>query len=349
MNFRKYYIAFLVVFFSTKGSAQNLNIIGDTVKVSAESSPTLRFMGNLGKTALSCADDNYQLQTGESELIIRVGKDKPASPCLLYVKEGEGKKLRSHQFIIIYSDSPLPIEALNKDYSTKDLLRERIAYLEECKRNPPRTATPTPVRNDPPIAVNVRAESPQQQQPAPQENRPGAANIIEIDGLTVTREQYRTRLNQLTASLEQNLYVLCKKKDPNYKGVLDNTMKLFNNNDSVTVEITDNKTNRSVGVKKIRKYLLAVAQLPYDQVRYKYGEQCFFSNLEMGADGYYHGYMIKRQSFEAIRDGMVVSHNVVDKKFTVYVKIDDIMIDGKSQKRWTVFFGNISVSETKPS
>lgn len=108
--------------------AQDLSIKGDTIRVSSSAYPMLKFMGEVRDYNTLCGD--YKLVPGDNTITIRPATSKPVKVCLLIVSEGSKNSPRQHQFVILFDKDANPAKLIH-DYSTKELMESRIAYLEQ--------------------------------------------------------------------------------------------------------------------------------------------------------------------------------------------------------------------------
>lgn len=118
---------FLII---SPASAQDLELKDDTIRVSPNAFPLLTFMGEIRDYTALCND--YKISGSTTTLTIRPGVSKPTPFCLLVVSEGSKNSPRQHRFVLMFDKNADPSQQIH-DYSTKDLLEERVAYLERMR------------------------------------------------------------------------------------------------------------------------------------------------------------------------------------------------------------------------
>ena len=130
---RKKIFGFLFTFlvlFPALSQAQDLEIKDDTIRVSPTAFPMLSFMSEIRDFQALCND--YKIAASTTTLTIRPAVSKPTPYCLLVVSEGSKNSPRQHRFVLVFDKNADPSEQIH-DYSTKDLIEERIAYLNRMR------------------------------------------------------------------------------------------------------------------------------------------------------------------------------------------------------------------------
>lgn len=110
--------------------AQDLEIKDDTIRVSPSAFPLLSFMSEIRDYQALCND--YKIAASTTTLTIRPNVSKPTPYCLLVVSEGSKNSPRQHRFVLVFDKDADPSEQIH-DYSTKDLLEQRVAYLNKSR------------------------------------------------------------------------------------------------------------------------------------------------------------------------------------------------------------------------
>lgn len=108
----------------------DLEIKDDTIRVSPTAFPLLTFMSEIRDYQALCND--YKIASSTNTLTIRPNASKPTPYCLLIVSEGSKNSPRQHRFVLVFDKNADPSEQIH-DYSTKDLLEQRIAYLNRMR------------------------------------------------------------------------------------------------------------------------------------------------------------------------------------------------------------------------
>ena len=124
-------------------------------------------------------------------------------------------------------------------------------------------------------------------------------------------------------------------------------MKLFNYDETRTVQISSKKTN-TIESRPIKKYFIKMSQLQYDRVDIKWRTGVFISNIVKQEDGTYRGVVAIEQEFTGYNgnEANYAFHDVTKKKLEFTIKIWDAMQDGKEKTFMDVYLGNIGVSES---
>ena len=330
----------LMPFFSF---SQDLNIDGDTVRISSQAFPNMRFPDEIQNAKISCPDENYKLQYNGDRITIKPGTDKPFSPCQLFIDEGTEKKQRNHRFILLYTE-PTQIFEVYHDLHTTELLQQRIDYLAASKK---KAAEPVAQKVDnPPVAS---APAAQKEKPEAKDNSVlnGSDSVFVLDGgRKLYRAELEKKIGDKTYMLTKCLELLCKKKE-NYNNAIDYGMKLFNYDETRTVQISSKKTNQ-IDTRPIKKYFIKMSQLQYDRVDIKWRTGVFISNIVKQEDGTYRGVVAIEQEFTGYNgnEANYAFHDVTKKKLEFTIKIWDAMQDGKEKTFMDVYLGNIGVSES---
>lgn len=327
---------FFVILMPVCAFSQDLNIDGDTIKISADIFPNLRFPEEIQQANTLCSPDNYRLSFNGSRITIKPGVAKPISPCQLSIDEGTEKKQRNHRFIIIFVDNAETFEPYH-DLHTTELIKERIAYLDASKKRAAEAlerAKPVPA----PEAFTKKAK----------DTISTNDSIFVLDGgkTILKRSDLESRIAVKTNMLTKCLELLCLKKE-NYKTAIDYGMKLFNFDESRTVAVSSKKTNTN-DVRPIRKYLVKMSQIQYEKVDIKWRQGVFIGNIQKQEDGTYRGVVAIEQEFTGYNgsEANYAYHDVTKKRLEFVIKIWDAMENGKEKTYMDVYLGNIGVTES---
>ena len=312
-----FYILFSFLLVPFLSFSQELNIDGDTIKVSSEAFPSMRFPDEIQTAKLSCPDKNYQLKYNGNRITIKPGVEKPVSPCQLFIDEGPEKKQRNHRFILIFGDQADPIDVYH-DLHTTELIQQRIDLLASGKKKPNDQSKPKgpeqPAVTPPPAPVKEKQGG---GEPIAFSNND---SVFMLDnGKMLYRAELEKRISDKTYMLTKCLELLCKKKE-NYNNAIDYGMKLFNNDETRTVQISSKKTN-AIEAKPIRKYFIRISQLQYDRVEIKWRTGVFVSNIVKQQDGTYRGVVAIEQEFTGYNgnEANYAFHDVTKKKLEIII------------------------------
>lgn len=343
--------------------AQDYNIKDDTIKVSNSAFPMLSFMGEIREYNTLCAD--YKLIPSTTTITIRPATSKPVKVCRLIVSEGSKNSPRQHQFILLYDKDADPSDQIH-DYSTKDLMEQRIAYLakaregkqgdagadqeeetpkkgkkkkhgKEEKAEEPK-ATSSVKREEEPTTTNVKTEEREQ------DNGSSAANLSsdEVTIKEIPEEQIKGRVKQKINAFYRTCENLCAKIDVD--GTIKYGMKLFDNNEEVIVATTNSKTN-AARPQKIRQYFIHLSQLSYKKVEMTASEIKFVSNFHKGPDGKWHASAVIIQDFKGYKDYNILAYkDQTTKTVDITISLIEEVKDGKNVRKFDIFLGNISVT-----
>jgi hypothetical protein len=344
------------------GQAQDYNIKDDTIKVSSSAYPMLSFMGEIRDYNTLCAD--YKLIPSTTTITIRPATSKPVKVCRLIVSEGSKNSPRQHQFILLYDKDADPSEQIH-DYSTKDLMEQRIAYLakaregkqgdagaaeeeeapkkgkrkkhrNEEKIDEPKTASVT--REEEPVRSNAKTEE------KGTDYSSGGANASsdEVTIKEIPEEQIKGRVKQKINAFYRTCENLCAKIDVD--GTIKYGMKLFDNNEEVIVATTNAKTN-AARPQKIRQYFIHLSQLSYKRVEMTASEIKFVSNFHKGPDGKWHASAVIIQDFKGYKDYNILAYkDQTTKTVDITISLIEEVKDGKNVRKFDIFLGNISVT-----
>ncbi len=324
--------------------SQDLNIDGDTVKISATSFPSMRFPDEIQNAKISCPDENYKLQYNGNRITIKPDVDKPVSPCQLFIDEGTEKKPRNHRFILIFTEPTESFEVYH-DLHTNDLIQQRIDYLQSSKIKVAEQPAPKPD-----VKSAIASSGTTKDKPAAVKDNNvlnGNDSVFVLDGgRKLYRSELEKKIGDKTYMLTKCLELLIKKKE-NYNNAIDYGMKLFNYDETRTVQISNKKTN-TIDTRPIKKYFIKMSQLQYDRVDIKWRTGVFISNIVKQEDGTYRGVVAIEQEFTGYNgnEANYAFHDVTKKKLEFTIKIWDAMQDGKEKTFMDVYLGNIGVSES---
>lgn len=139
---------------------QSLNIDGDTIRVSKKAFARLRFMYEPSYTLLC---EGYGVTPDGQILTIRplAGAE---SGCRLLVDEGSKSAPRQHKFVLIL-DKNVDADDQEYDYSTKELIRARVKYLEAAHAASGETAAPEPPAEEPKSKPKLSLKKPSAKKP----------------------------------------------------------------------------------------------------------------------------------------------------------------------------------------
>jgi hypothetical protein len=348
---------------ATSSPAQDYNIKDDTIKVSNSAYPMLSFMGEIRDYNTLCAD--YKLIPSTTTITIRPATSKPVKVCRLIVSEGSKNSPRQHQFILLFDKDADPSEQIH-DYSTKDLMEQRIAYLakaregkqgnasaEEEEDTPKKSkrkkhqkeekteesnATASAKRGEEPAKSNVKTEE--------KEEDPGSSGANtssdEVTIKEIPEEQIKGRVKQKINAFYRTCENLCAKIDVD--GTIKYGMKLFDNNEEVIVATTNSKTSTS-RPQKIRQYFIHLSQLSYKRVEMTASEIKFVSNFHKGPDGKWHASAVIIQDFKGYKDYNILAYkDQTTKTVDITISLIEEVKEGKSIRKFDIFLGNISVT-----
>jgi hypothetical protein len=342
--------------------AQDYNIKDDTIRVSSSAYPMLSFMGEIQEANPLCSD--YKLITSTTTLTIRPATSKPVKVCRLIVSEGSKKSPRQHQFVLLFDKDADPSEQIH-DYSTKELMEKRIAYLEKMREANPGGAKPEDEDESPKKSKKKKhrnedkqdEEKPKEKEVAREETKTteretktnegaNAASADEsADAYTIKdipEEQLKGRVKQKINAFYRTCENLCAKIDVD--GTIKYGMKLFDNNEDVIVATTNSKTNSS-RPQKIRQYFIHLSQLSYKKVVMTASEIKFVSNFHKGPDGKWHASAVIIQDFKGYKDYDILAYkDQTSKTVDIIIALIEEVKEGKTVRKFDIFLGNISVT-----
>jgi hypothetical protein len=355
--------------------AQDLSIKDDTIRVSSSAYPLLRFMGEIRDYNTLCGD--YKLVPGSTTITIRPATSRPVKVCRLIVSEGSKNSPRQHQFILLFDKETDPANIIH-DYSTKDLMESRIAYLEKTrgaqggsiasasddegsrkdkkKRHHKRGKHDDEEAQQP--ARQAKAESPEQpantassvstegsSTAAGSESSGSSTGAEQGEAFAISdipEEQIKARVKQKINAFYRVCENLCAKIDVD--GTIKYGMKLFDNNEDVIVATTSSRSN-AVRPQKIRQYFIHLSQLNYKRVEMTASEIKFVSNFHKGPDGKWHASAVIIQDFKGYKDYNILAYkDQTTKTVDITISLIEEVREGKTIRKFDIFLGNISVT-----
>lgn len=169
-----------------------------------------------------------------------------------------------------------------------------------------------------------------------------------FDNFTLDKAFVQRLLNKKTQILKDNISALVKKTDPNLDNVIDNTMKLWNNDNSKLVTIRSLANPNAPVTKHVKDYFKAMAKLKYKNVDVTYNNYSVVSNIHREADGNYHGTISFEQEFTAFdAEGKAVYKDITDRTIEIIITITDVTKDGQTHPMADIFFGNMGVTDVR--
>ncbi len=357
---------------SLAGSAQDLSIRGDTIRVSSSAYPMLKFMGEVRDYNTLCGD--YKLTPGDNTITIRPAKSKPVKVCLLIVSEGSKNDPRQHQFIILYDEHTDPARLIH-DYSTEELMKQRIAFLKNGGSDGSSTASSdndedsgkgkkkrrhkkekkadrekhetvaTTKTEEPPAATTTTGTQSNSGSQSGGSSENGATEQQQGGAFTISdipEEQLKGRVKQKINAFYRVCENLCAKVDVD--GSIKYGMKLFDNNEDVIVA-TSSSNSSKVRPQKIRQYFIHLSQLNYKRVEMTASEIKFVSNFHKGPDGKWHASAVIIQDFKGYKDYDILAYkDQTTKTVDITISLIEEVREGKTIRKFDIFLGNISVT-----
>lgn len=352
--------------------AQDLSIKDDTIRVSSSAYPLLRFMGEIRDYNTLCGD--YKLVPGSTTITIRPATSRPVKVCRLLVSEGSKNSPRQHQFILLFDKETDPANIIH-DYSTKDLMESRIAYLEKArgagqeskgsdeeedskKSRKSRRHHKSDKHEEEDKQESARQADANPEQPA---NTAGGVSTQDMSNTAsesagstdaqhgeafsisdIPEEQLKGRVKQKINAFYRVCENLCAKIDVD--GTIKYGMKLFDNNEDVIVATSSTRSNE-VRPQKIRQYFIHLSQLNYKRVEMTASEIKFVSNFHKGPDGKWHASAVIIQDFKGYKDYNILAYkDQTTKTVDITIALIEEVREGKTIRKFDIFLGNISVT-----
>lgn len=125
--------------------------------------------------------------------------------------------------------------------------------------------------------------------------------------------------------------------------VMDRAEELF----AADSEMGVSSLNREeINYYKVRDYFKRLMALNYDQVKIKWYNVHYVSDLERQPDGTYVGVITVYQRFEGNSEDGLSYKDTTKKDITIYVEKKETQIAGRLIEFWDVLLGDIRVTET---
>lgn len=126
--------------------------------------------------------------------------------------------------------------------------------------------------------------------------------------------------------------------------VMDRAEELFAEGSEMGVSSLERE---EVSYYKVREYFERLMALNYDQVKIKWYDIHYVSDLEQQPDGTFVGVITVYQRFEGTsKDGQLEYKDTTKKDITIFVKRKETQIAGRIIEFWDVLLGDIRVTET---
>ncbi len=324
------------------------NLIGDTIKVYPDAKTFISFPAEIKNAHTTGIKSDFSSGIDGNKWHIMAMKKDP-KPCGWTITEGDKKSTRNHSFIIVYVSDP-PEDFINDlycDYSSLKNLRTRIRYLEQRKEHV--SELPAQVTGSAPVVT----AGPEPVYTVPQSNPDiinSNSNTIDIDGISIPREEFLKKTFLKTGLLNSYMAILCDKSQGIEKcySATEQAVGLFVNEEA-TVEVISSLRDTIPKKYKIRTYLKRLTLFRYDRVDLVWRNIQYVSNLILNPDGTYRGSVEFEQSFKGYRDGRVMYADVTKKKMEIILKTYKNTVEGKSRITWDVLLSDIGVETIKES
>ncbi|MEQ8472385.1 MAG: hypothetical protein RIC35_14425 [Marinoscillum sp.] len=125
--------------------------------------------------------------------------------------------------------------------------------------------------------------------------------------------------------------------------VMDRAEELFAPDSEMGVS---SLSKEEISYYKVRQYFERLMALNYDQVKIKWYDIHYISDLERQPDGTYVGVITVYQRFEGTSDDGLSYKDTTKKDITIYVKKKETQIAGRTIEFWDVLLGDVRVTET---
>lgn len=315
--------------------AQDMDIKGDTIRVSRNAFAELKFMSTPVYIKLT---DEYLVRLDGNSLYIRPAVSNPKIG-RIKVTEGPQNSIRQHLFIIVY-DKDITSEDQNYDYSTSELIKKRIHYLSEAKKSWQSGAIPPNDILEPKINTgqNMAVESKHTQ-----------TLMTDEEALlrSVPNDQLNARVKYKVDKFMELCGFLCNKSHmpPSKASAIDLGIKiLFEGKEDVIVQTTSVRNPEPVQ-RGIRDYLNRLTLLKYKRVEMKTSSIRFITKLIPTTNpDYYEGTVVVVQDFSGFVDYNILAYaDKTEKAIKIIVKLFTDYEGGKLVNNFEVYLGNISV------
>jgi len=165
------------------------------------------------------------------------------------------------------------------------------------------------------------------------------------DNIKLSKNELNERVEQKTETLTKYIKALAEKKETDMK-LVDEAMKLFNNNEYATVSVT-RRSQAEPETVPVRTYLKRLNRLKYDKVRITWHNAQYVSNFTKQPNGNYMGLVAFEQEFTGVKNGETnyTYRDVTQKHVEVTVKIKETGSGNMKKGFVEVFLGNIGVEE----
>ncbi len=175
---------------------------------------------------------------------------------------------------------------------------------------------------------------------AQQEAKPAA--------LTLDKAFVDKILNKKFNLLKEYISILVKKDRDNLENVVNEAMKLWNNDNKFLVTIKNKGSAAKPIIKPVRPYFSTMGKLPYKNVDITYRNYVYVGNIIKQPDGTYKGVVTFQQEFVAFdAEGNPQYHDIIDRTFEIIVVVTDVIKDGQTKETAEIFFGNMGVTDTR--
>ena len=150
-------------------------------------------------------------------------------------------------------------------------------------------------------------------------------------------------------TLENYISILVKKDKPNLENVVNDIMKLWNNDNQYIVTIlSKNKAAKDAKTTHVRPYFTTMAKLPYKGMDVAYRNYSYVSNIIKQPDGTYRGTVTFQSEFTSFNEeGAPVYNNKRDINITIVVIVTPYIKDGNRKDAFDLFFGDMGVTESR--
>lgn len=229
--------------------------------------------------------------------------------------------------------------------------RDVIGYVKVDIVNIMETAHSGRVRRQGKTSVDIPKSTDGNSAPAHQAKSSSPAYTSCTGGITedlfpgVSCVQYRTKVQEKVATLENHIKRIIDKSEISREKSVDQACRLFVNEQARVYTSSLNEAGRS---RLVRKYLNGLMELSYDRVEIEWTNIQYVSELRKGPDGKYFGFVHIEQRFEGFLDDRLVYGDITEKKITVVLEAYEVIDEwGDTNTRWDVFLSDIGVEQTQ--
>jgi hypothetical protein len=168
---------------------------------------------------------------------------------------------------------------------------------------------------------------------------------FKVGSLTIKTDDVKKKVEKLMKDFTDMSLAISRRGD-NYREEIDLTMRLFNNDESVQIQL-NTKLSSEPKNERVRAYLTGLVRgNKFSDIKINKTDVVFVSELHLGADGKYHGHVGFIQDYQVWQGDRLTKQGSTKQDFEFVLEVyNDMTQDGKSYLNYRLFLSNLVVTQ----